>query len=327
MIRDYGTDLDRAIHHQGPVKVTPGGSGYFSRPSLELDPNLFDGTHLKPAVRAWLVNTLYGFWDRKYRNARIWSTIWLAGSGISYQWAADRSNGDLDVLVGVNWPQFAASNPAYRSLTPQQAADHIDLVLKTELWPRTAHTHFNGQTYEVTYYVNATGSDIRTINPYAAYNLTTDTWTVRPPALPTNPARLYPKAYSTAIAGESRTVSDLVDRYNALSRTLHRTRPGTPGHATATAQLHHVTAQAGAMFDDIHLGRRAAFRPGGSGYGDWNNYRWQAHKAAGTVQALAAITTAASAAASTYATDVYGQDLQPADRLLTRALLAQRGVR
>lgn len=319
--------LDRAAKAAGPVKVTSGQSGYFSAPADGLDPHLFDGTHLKPSVRTWILNTLYSFWDRKYKTARSWSTVWLAGSGISYQWAANRGNGDLDVLIGVQWPAFVAANPTFRGLTEQQMADKIDVDLKTELWPRTKYTRLNGQTYEVTFFVNAAGADIRNINPYAAYNLTTGTWTITPPKLPANPATLYPAAYRRAIAGESRTASALIERYNALSGDLKRHPVGSPGHINTTTALRTTTAQAAALFDDIHTGRRAAFGPGGSGYGDWNNYRWQAHKQAGTVQALFAVAAAGADAQTHLAARVYGRgQIETADQLITRAILTARGI-
>lgn len=325
-MRDYGFYLDRAAKAAGPVHLHAGGSGYFSTPAPALDPHLFDGTHLKPPIRTHLLNTLYDYWTRTYKKPHQWSTVWLAGSGISYQWAADRSNGDLDVLIGVNWPAFITANPAYEGLTPQQLADQIDTELKTELWPRTAHTIFSGQSYEVTYFVNATGSDIRHINPYAAYNVTTDAWTIRPPLLPTNPATLYPKAYSRTVAGESRTISTLVDRYNTLARDLKRFPAGSPGHINATAGLHHITSQARSMWEDIHLGRRAAFEPGGTGYTDYHNYRWQAHKQQGSAQALAAIATVDHDATTHYDNALYHTQLNAADKLIARAILISRGL-
>lgn len=324
-MKDYGYYLDRATQKTGPVKVVSGGSGYFSTPSPILDPHLFDGTHLKTSVRTQITNTLYDFWARKYSNAHSWSTVWLAGSGISYQWAASRGNGDLDVLVGVAWPAFIAANRAYGGLTPQQIANEMDLELKTELWPRTAHTVHNGQIYEQTYFVNSGGSDIRNINPYAAYNLTTDTWTIRPPALPTNPETLYPKAYSNAVAAESRTISGLVDRYNSLSAQAGSSHG--PGRVNANTALHQLTQQAQAMWDDIHHGRRAAFAPGGLGYSDWHNYRWQAHKRSGTAQALAAISASAQAADTAWNDHLYGVQLDTADKLIARAIFSSRGRR
>lgn len=323
---EAGFYLRKAAQHVGPVSVSGGSSGYFSRPAQGLDPHIFDGQHLKPSVRSWILGTLHNFWAPKYRGFQAWSTIWLAGSGISYQWAADRGNGDLDVLVGVDWPGFIRSNPRFEGLTPEQMADHIDVELKSELWPRTSHQNFLGQTYEVTYFVNAGGADIRNINPYAAYNVSTDAWTIRPPDLPRNPSKLYPNAWFKAVAGEARTITDLVDRYGNLSRQQAHTHPGTPGYANATTALHGVTSQARTLFDDIHHGRRQAFAPGGAGYGDWHNFRWQAHKQQGTAQALAKISAVDHDASEHLNRSLYGVDLGTPDALITRALLAHRGI-
>src|SRR5881227_3059425 len=84
----------------GPVDLTEGQSGYFSAPSNVLDPRLFDGDEIRHEVRVWIINTLYDYWRQHYRLPIAWSTVWLAGSGISYQWQAARGNGDLDVLIG-----------------------------------------------------------------------------------------------------------------------------------------------------------------------------------------------------------------------------------
>ncbi len=60
-----------------------GGSGYFSEPSPTLDPNLFDGMHLKDDVRQWLIlslaHGLAAYLDLAGVNE--WLHAWLAGLG------------------------------------------------------------------------------------------------------------------------------------------------------------------------------------------------------------------------------------------------------
>jgi hypothetical protein len=82
-----------------------------------------------------------------------------------------------------------------------------------------------------------------------------------------------------------------------------------------------VVQQAKALFDDIHLGRRQAFGPGGSGYGDYYNFRWQAHKQAGTVQALNTLATTDVEAHKAQETDLYGAPLDDAATALAKAAL------
>jgi hypothetical protein len=298
-------------------QVTPGASGYFSAPAECLDPRLFDGDRIRPEVRSFLLDTLYGFWAARYRKPQRWSTVWLAGSGISYQWQADRGNGDLDVLIGIDWPDFFAANPDFRGLSAAEISDRLNAEFHAQLWPKTADWH----GFEVTFYVNATATDIRQINPYAAYNLTDDTWTVRPPLVAADPRSAVPADYQKAFEAERGRAETLVGRYRAYKAQADALPPATPAWHNALSGLEMVAREAGDLFDAIHLGRRQAFGPGGSGYGDFYNYRWQAHKAAGTVQALRQIRSVHENARSAQAVDIYGRRLATADEVRTQAAL------
>lgn len=331
MDNDY---WDNLLEGLGPVEITPGGSGYFSSPDSELDPRLFDGTTIRPSVRSWILATLYDYWAGKFDNATSWSQAWIAGSGISYQWAADRSNGDLDVLIGIDWPKFYASNPDFVGTPEGELADYINNDLRTGLWSRTDRTIIgtegepNGRyvgtftgVFEVTFYCNPNSTDIRDIHPYAAYNLTTDEWTVHPPELPENPESLYPQQYWDHVEAERGTATGLVEKYNRLSGNVTSMAPHTPGWINSLHEMGLVIDQAKALFDDIHLGRRKAFGPDGAGYGDFYNFRWQAHKRYGTVQALNALSSANKGAQESLERSLYGQPLQSASEALTTASL------
>ena len=314
--------MDRDFY--SPVEAHEGGSGYFSAPANTLDPNLFHDHHLDPLVRQRLLSTLYDFWTPRFASARTWSTVWLAGSGISYQWAADRSNGDLDVLVGVDFSQFWFYNPHYAGIGEDAMADLFNRGLREELWPKTAHTKIGKGIYEVTFYVNPGAQDIRDIKPYAAYDLTSDEWTVRPPNLPPTPESLYPNEWSAAVARERDLASSLIERYNKAGRALKAAAPGSPGWHNTAHELTLVADQARALYDDIHLGRKKAFGPQGAGYGDYYNYRWQSHKRYGTAQALHAITSAEKQSEDEAATSQYGAPIQSADEALVTATLWNR---
>jgi len=313
----------------GPVGVHDGQSGYFSRPSNALDPRLFDTDQLRPDVRGYLLETLMDFWRPRYEVVELWTTVWLAGSGISYQWNANRGNGDLDVLIGIDWPAFFFHNPEQRGLSTTEMADQFNAELHADLWPRTAKTQFAvggfSGIFEVTYYVNATGSNIEDIHPYAAYNLTDDSWTVRPPVLPDNPETLYPKEWWDYVHDERRLADSLIQRYNHVQGAVRTSVPGSPGWSTGGRQLQAVADQIGALYDDIHVGRRAAFGEQGEGYGDFHNFRWQAHKKFGTAQALHEVWSARHTGRTDYETDTYGQPLTTAqESLRTAALWARR---
>lgn len=304
-----------------PVSPNAGESGYFSSPEDNLDPRLFDGDHIKPDVRNWILNTLYTFWGDRYHRPKTWSTAWIAGSGISYQWAAGRGNGDLDVLIGVDYDAFFAANPKFAGLDETDLAAIFNKELHDGLWPSTANTTINGGTFEVTFYVNPNSTDIRNINPYAAYNLSADEWTVRPP---TGEAFNHSPEFYKHAEAEAQQARGIVDQYNNLSGQIKAMNPGSPGWHNAMRQAELLVSQASTMYDSIHLGRKQAFSPGGSGYGDYYNFRWQYHKKQGTAQALHGVAAAHKAAHEEYSATVYGGPIDAADVALRRAVMYVR---
>lgn len=258
-------DWLKATEEQPSPSLAGGESGYLSAPSATLDPHLFSGETLKHDVQSTIVARLVGFLvdDLHMRHTSRWLKVWLAGSGITYQWNAGRGNGDLDVLLGVDRVPFNEANPGYAHYGDEDLAAHLNDALKAGLWPQTSHVMFGDQSYEVTYFYNSgTGIDIKRIHPYAAYDVMTGNWVVRPPALPNDPATIYPRSWFERAHQDTEYAESLVDRYHEQLRALQAADPGTPGHINAGAGINLVTAQARAMFDDIHHGRRIAFQGG-----------------------------------------------------------------
>lgn len=318
----YDFYLNRAVTQDAQPDIHSGASGYFSVPQRTLDPHIFDGQRLKDAVRDHITGVLYAYWD--YNLARSWSGVWLAGSGITYQWAGDRGNGDLDVMIGVDFPAFRRANPVSQGFSDEEIADYITSDLKKNLWPRTAKTHFNGQTYEVTYYLSPqanSNSSILGIHPYAAYNLITNRWDVRPPELPDDPRSLYPAEWKAAIDEEAKQAQAIVSRYTALRSEAASAAPNSTRWKNALSSQHLVVTQAKALFDSIHLGRHNAFSATGKGYGDFYNYRWQSHKESGTVQALYDLAQMDADARNATETYLYGRPLDDAHTAITKAVL------
>lgn len=319
----YGS-LASAVHDADDVTLEPGHSGYFSSPQPMLDPHLFyNGEYLRPEVTSFLLNTLFNYLSRWYKDPVRWATPWLAGSGISYQWAGDRGNGDLDVLVGVDLLQFTASNPEYAHYSEIDIDDRLTAQLKSDLWPETARTNINGQIYDVTYFVNRRASDIRSIHPYAAYNLLCDEWTVRPPELPKDPRSLYPEGYWSTSRLDTRGIGRLVDEYNHHKRLVKLDAPNSGSFVSHTVALSGIVKQALSAFRDIHDGRRDAFSATGEGYSDWANFRWQAQKASGGIAALQKIIAADDIARVQQEQTLYGTRVMPADEALRSAALWQ----
>src|SRR5690349_8524935 len=100
--------------------LNEGASGYFSRPQHILDPQLFDGTELKPSVREQILEPFFSHMETMAKNPRNWIMLWLAGSGITYQWAANRGNGDLDVMLGFDFGKFVTDNPDYGYISREE---------------------------------------------------------------------------------------------------------------------------------------------------------------------------------------------------------------
>lgn len=304
-----------------PVSPSVGESGYFSTPEDRLDPRLFEGEQIKPGVRQWILNTLYTFWGDRYHHPRDWSTAWIAGSGISYQWAASRGNGDLDILIGVDYNAFFDANPKFAGMSEGDLAAIFNEEFHSDLWPSTANTNLGGGTFEVTFYVNPNSTDIRNINPYAAYNLSDDEWTVRPPS---GDAFNHPKEFYEYAEREAQHARQTVDQYNTLAAQAKSMNPGSPGWHNTMRQAELLVSQASSMYDSIHLGRKSAFAPGGSGYGDYYNFRWQYHKQQGTAQALHGVAAAHTQASDEFNHVMYGGAISAPDVVLRRAVMQTR---
>lgn len=253
-------------------------TSYFSEPSKTLDPALFDNRHLKGWVRQGIMGLLDTLFNREFRHHEIWSHPWLAGSGVSYQWQASRSPADLDCLVGVDFIQFRKANPEYAGLLDGEIADMINEYFRTTLQPHTENWH----GFELTFYVNKHSQDIREINPYAAYDLKYDEWTVPPD--PTQTAPKNPE-WEVATEADTKSVQQIYTRFtSALSD--YKLAHGDALRRNAEVRLMAAKTQAEALFEEIHGNRRQAFTLEGAGYYDYNNYRWQAGKRSGSIKTL-----------------------------------------
>jgi hypothetical protein len=173
----------------------------------------------------------------------------------------------------------------------------------------------NWEGYELTFYVNPQ-SDIRDINPYAAYDLIADVWTVEPDR---NPQPPYSRAWEQKTKRDEDTTSELVKRYNdALNELKSAVNPAYRINAERKLKL--AEEQAVAFYDDIHSGRKIAFSKIGGGYADFNNYRWQAGKKSGAIQSLRSIKDTKTASEAETHQNLYGVELPDVGTLLRRML-------
>jgi hypothetical protein len=287
-------------------------TSYFSEPSATLDPTLFENRKIRSWVRQGIMQLLHNFFLTHYRHAELWSHPWLAGSGVSYQWAAARHPGDLDCLVGVDSVQFRKANPEYTGLTDKEIAQEINEKFREDLQPKTED--WNG--YELTFYVNPGATDIRSINPYAAYDLKYDEWTVTPS--PTQHAPVNP-AWDSAAETDAKLTNQINVRFTSALQDI-KTSHADAGRRNAEVRLAAAKQQATALFDEIHGNRRAAFSSMGEGYYDFNNYRWQANKRTGAIDVLRKIKDHADS------TQQYGVELPDASTLIRRAALYRNSM-
>ena len=295
-----------------PVSLEPSETSYFSKPAGGLDPRLFVGNSLIGAVRNNILSLLFEHLHRHYYNPEAYIHAWLAGSGVSYQWAANRTPGDLDCLVGIDYVAFRRSNPEYKGLSDQEIASMFNEDFRTELYPVTAD--FLG-AFELTFYVNV-ASDIRTIKPYAAYSLTDNDWTVEP----SEPNINIHRDWAQKIGRDKSMAIEILERYStALANIGSATTAAARINAEAALKL--AVEQGAALFEDIHHGRNKAFSPGGQGYGDYANYRWQAGKQEGTVQALKQLADISTKTRQEFESNTYGMELPSANVLVRRAAL------
>ena len=285
-------------------------TSYFSAPQTDLDLRLFVGNHLRPVVRNSIKRFLMEYLAKRFTSPERWTKMWLAGSGISYQWAAHRDPGDLDCLVGIDYPIFRQFNSEYMGLSNIEIAQMFNEDFSADIMPRTKN--WNG--FELTYYVNPQ-SDIRMLNPYAAYSLDTDSWVVEPDKSPHIP---HTRAWEEQAKRDHDSAVEMLKRYSTALHDL-QVAPNDAYRVNAERKLRLVVDQASSFYDVIHAGRKVAFSTRGSGYSDFNNYRWQMGKSYGTVQALRKIKDYREEIKKERDVSTYGVELPDARTLIRRA--------
>jgi hypothetical protein len=274
-------------------------------------------------VRTFITKTIFGaFKDYGLASARRWLHVWVAGSGASYQWG----NGDLDILVGADYGRLVKYNTDYAGVDPEAAAAAVNKWLKANVWKMTNQVNFGGSVYEATFYWDANiGTTIQQIEPYAAYDVMSNQWVVRPPQLPHNPAALFDPSWYQMADRDRNMATELLSRFRSANRKLGNAVQGTPKYVNAGAEVSIAGAQAKALFDDIHTGRQAAFAEQGHGYRDVHNFRWQRAKALGTVKDLKKIVDVYTGAVDARNAALYGGPITGAQDALRRAELWKSG--
>lgn len=277
-----GAFVPRRLHHfDGRVEeVRPEGktSGRTRLPTKRLfgptyglDHRLFDGEHLKPDVRHYVLNALHGFWLPRYGPGWIhWARVYLAGSEAS-EWTSEtlEGNNDFDVLIGVDYDRLRSAVPSLRTMSDEDITAHLNRELR-ELTEQTsaATIPIEGEStgpWDNTWYVNRDSWDITRIRPYAAYNITDDEWAVKPPHLPDWSIEKFPQG-----KGLQQEIRGIIEMAKGILRMNEPYR----------------TRQATQLWEYIHSSRSKAFGPGGAGWWDANNVLEKALDQAGLMHKL-----------------------------------------
>ena len=127
------------------------------------------------------------------------------------------------------------------------------------------------------------------------------------------------KLWDRKVAQDTNMATEILSRYSTALSSIGSATTDT-ARRNAEATLHLAVQQGTALFEDMHSGRKNAFSPEGQGYADIANYRWQAGKSAGTVQALKKLKDISTRSRKEHESATYGMELPTAETLIRRAL-------
>lgn len=229
-------------------------SGIFA-PTTGFDPTLFDRHHrLRPVVRRDIMERL----DTALRvdggvTGSEWQDelrVYIAGGSAS-EWAGGRPNDtaqDLDILIGVDYPAFRGNQPAgEQPLDDREIDGRLNEALRKHFNKNGWYPSFGG-AWDLTGYVNPDAYDIRSIKPYAAWDVSRDRWAVKPPHLPGHSL----SDFDPALVREARAVA-------TWARSILQLREPARTH------------EARALWEHVHRDRSRAFSAEGEGWQDPGN--------------------------------------------------------
>jgi hypothetical protein len=252
--------------------------GQFGSSKETLDSNIFlPDEKMRPYIRETLIEILGAYWTPKYGSDwQNWTRIYLAGSLASY-W---HSTMDFDTLVGVNTEEFVKIHTDFEGLSDSEICNHLTQEFYTGLDPlvenfafppapnlrliaktldvdsakidaiyEMAPSQFFGPM-EMTWYCNESSWDIRTIRPYAAYEVITDKWYV-------HPTKMDKKWGAKSIP------------WNFWVKTAR-----LADEITASLKGDNSLEDAKRWYELIHSERNQAFGPTGAGILDYRSLQW-----------------------------------------------------
>lgn len=226
---------------------------YWGPNSAQVDQRLFDGWTLRPEVRQDILERIGTVLSPGYPDWRRWTKVYFAGSQAA-QWTDPQGegNGDFDILIGIDWSLFHRLHPEVPGSDEEIATELTDKLWHQANVSDYMFTLADGEEvgpFDRTFFVNPKAWDIRELHPYAAYDVTSDTWAVKPIRVPADwSASRLPESYW--VYAES-----LADEIDAIG-----TLPPEERHRMAAN-----------LWEELHGHRSDAFADGGKGLFDLSN--------------------------------------------------------
>lgn len=221
-------------------------------PTYGLDHRLFTGEQLKPEVRTAVMSRLGPVLEPLLGQSwEAYTKVYLAGSEAS-EWTSEtlEGNGDFDTLIGIDYGHARDMHAPLADLDDSDITDLVNTALRTSYNASPWVAPFGG-TFDLTGYCNAGSYDIRRLKPYAAYNISDDQWSVRPPHLPDWSIDRLPEGGDNLLA-EAEGYAAVVDAISKMPEPFQ-------------------TQQGKALWKHLHSDRGRAFSDEGEGWLDPGN--------------------------------------------------------
>lgn len=290
-------------------------TSFFSDPHGWLDPRLFESGELKEWIAEDIELLIFDFLSSLgLTHIEQWVHIWLAGSGVSYQWVDDGNDSDLDCLIGIEWNKFRQFNDEFTWMSNQAIASYLN----DKFYSGLNKDHWHG--FELTFYVNASATDIRSINPYAAWDVRCGCWTVTPDS---GVIEEFPREWHQVSEKDIERTREVASRYESAKRHLQNAT-NQAHRVNAERWLMHALEEGSALYDEIHHARNEAFSESGGGYKSFANFRWQKAKSHGVKNVLEDMKKYLTGLQGKKFTGTFGAEIPSSETLITRAVLAKR---
>jgi hypothetical protein len=232
-----------------------------------LDVRLWENDKLKAPIRTDIMATFDTFCIRhKFARHETWAKIVFFGSEASTWTSKDlRGNSDFDLSIGIEYDNLRASNPKFKPFSDLEIADAFTQLMHAEL--NNQQKTFSGVegVFDQTWFANLLGWDIAQIRPYAAYDVVTEEWIVKPPDLPDWSMKSFPEG--PGMAEEIRGIIEMAEGILKMPEP-YRTQNGS------------------SLWEYVHSNRSNAFGPQGEGWFDVRNAQEKGLDQLGLMQPL-----------------------------------------